>query len=173
MKMSAQAYLERDPNTKMFEKSIDLVNEVGSVKQRYYIQTGRYVNGTFTPEVASQKSLQPSNTPLTVPSPPTNPPKTRTTTNKQRRRATKKPKTKPAELVYGTCRKPDDGALMISCENSECPIEWFHGRCAGTEVAPPESEKWWCEGCAEGREGEGVVSGAGEMGRAAKRNRAV
>ena len=35
------------------------------------------------------------------------------------------------QLLYCTCRKPDDGSFMIECENCQ---EWFHAHCLGLTI---------------------------------------
>uniref|UniRef100_A0AC35UHH2 PHD-type domain-containing protein n=1 Tax=Rhabditophanes sp. KR3021 TaxID=114890 RepID=A0AC35UHH2_9BILA len=50
------------------------------------------------------------------------------------------------EPLYCTCRKTSYGE-MIECENNKCPEQWFHLRCVGLEVAPPESAVWYCDAC--------------------------
>jgi len=34
----------------------------------------------------------------------------------------------PAESSYCYCHGPEEGT-MIACDNTECPIEWFHVKC--------------------------------------------
>jgi hypothetical protein len=53
-----------------------------------------------------------------------------------------------------TCRLPDDGTLMIHCDNETCPIGWYHGRCVGISKALPKKKKWFCEVCAREMEGK-------------------
>jgi hypothetical protein len=55
---------------------------------------------------------------------------------------------------YCSCRLPDDGSLMICCDNEQCPIGWYHGRCINIRKAIPEEEEWYCEMCARERENE-------------------
>jgi hypothetical protein len=43
------------------------------------------------------------------------------------------------------CRGPDDGGLMIECENRDCDVQWYHGRCLGISTAP--TGKWYCASC--------------------------
>jgi hypothetical protein len=64
-----------------------------------------------------------------------------------------------------TCRLPDDGTLMIHCDNETCQIGWYHGRCVGISKALPKKKKWYCEVCAremERRSDGGVGAGVGE-----------
>lgn len=49
----------------------------------------------------------------------------------------------PAEPVYCICREVSYGA-MIACDNSKCPIEWFHYGCIGLTQAPQGTQKWYC-----------------------------
>jgi hypothetical protein len=55
-----------------------------------------------------------------------------------------------------TCRLPDDGSLMIGCDNEKCPIGWYHGRCINVHQAMPENEVWYCEMCTRERENKKV-----------------
>ena len=34
---------------------------------------------------------------------------------------------------------------MVACENSDCPIEWFHYPCVGLKEEPVEA--WYCSMC--------------------------
>jgi hypothetical protein len=40
--------------------------------------------------------------------------------------------------IWCTCRLPDDGSLMISCDNDDCLIQWYHGHCVNMDQALPE-----------------------------------
>ncbi|KAG7691934.1 hypothetical protein KL930_002846 [Ogataea haglerorum] len=51
------------------------------------------------------------------------------------------PKTPPQEQ-YCVCRGPSMGK-MIACDNSSCPIEWFHYKCVGL-YADPGDKRWFC-----------------------------
>jgi len=55
---------------------------------------------------------------------------------------------------YCSCRLPDDGSLMICCDNEQCPIGWYHDRCINIRKAIPEEEEWYCEMCTRERENE-------------------
>ena len=49
------------------------------------------------------------------------------------------------EKVYCTCRGPDDGSLMVQCDQCD---EWYHGRCV--EITPDEAAdlgKYYCSAC--------------------------
>lgn len=64
------------------------------------------------------------------------------------------------------CRRPDDGQLMVCCENEHCAIQWFHAACVGLSGAAAKEGRWWCEMCREaglGRRGVArrVVKGRG------------
>ena len=48
------------------------------------------------------------------------------------------------EKLYCLCSQVEHGD-MICCDNSECPIEWFHYRCVKVEKAP--KGKWYCPDC--------------------------
>nr|XP_054764688.1 uncharacterized protein LOC129271338 [Lytechinus pictus] len=53
------------------------------------------------------------------------------------------------DKLYCFCRKPDDGSLMICCD--ECN-EWYHGACVGiTETEGLENVKWFCPPCTKRR----------------------
>jgi hypothetical protein len=47
--------------------------------------------------------------------------------------------------LWCTCHAPDDGSLMICCENDECPVQWYHGACVGLKKEPVGA--WWCGTC--------------------------
>ncbi|ESW95968.1 hypothetical protein KL918_003528 [Ogataea parapolymorpha] len=51
------------------------------------------------------------------------------------------PETPPQEQ-YCVCRGPSMGR-MIACDNSSCPIEWFHYKCVGL-YADPGDKRWFC-----------------------------
>ncbi|XP_068169869.1 transcription initiation factor TFIID subunit 3 [Antennarius striatus] len=42
------------------------------------------------------------------------------------------------------CNKPDDGSLMIGCDDCD---DWYHWPCAGIHTAPPEDQQWFCVKC--------------------------
>ncbi|OAK98194.1 hypothetical protein IQ06DRAFT_379074 [Phaeosphaeriaceae sp. SRC1lsM3a] len=56
------------------------------------------------------------------------------------------PESKDTTEQWCTCRKPDTGELMIGCDNDDCPVQWYHGRCLGLETAPEGD--WLCPTCA-------------------------
>jgi hypothetical protein len=70
----------------------------------------------------------------------------------------------PAAETWCICHRPEDGTLMIACENDACPIQWYHGICLGINTALEGD--WWCPTCApqhapkkakKGEEGEQEV----------------
>jgi hypothetical protein len=73
--------------------------------------------------------------------------------------APKKSKAKSAN-VWCTCRLPDDGSFMIGCDNHDCPIEWYHGRCVDIHRALPEGTEWYCALCTTERENKNGKSKA-------------
>ncbi|KAM7002804.1 LOW QUALITY PROTEIN: transcription initiation factor TFIID subunit 3 [Tautogolabrus adspersus] len=42
------------------------------------------------------------------------------------------------------CNKPDDGSLMIGCDDCD---DWYHWPCVGITTAPPEDQPWFCVKC--------------------------
>ena len=50
------------------------------------------------------------------------------------------------EPVYCYCRGPED-RTMIACDNSDCPIEWFHTKCLKMKSLPKGKSKWYCPDC--------------------------
>ena len=51
-----------------------------------------------------------------------------------------------AESLYRHCRGPEAGT-MIACDNSDCPIEWFHTKCLKLKSLPKGKSKWYCPDC--------------------------
>ena len=51
--------------------------------------------------------------------------------------------TEGIEQVYCFCKGPSYGN-MIECDNSKCPIQWFHYDCVGIKEKPADNEKWFC-----------------------------
>ena len=49
-----------------------------------------------------------------------------------------------SDSYYCYCRGPDEGE-MIGCDNSQCPIQWFHFECLEITTAP--FGKWYCPDC--------------------------
>lgn len=54
----------------------------------------------------------------------------------------------PNEPTYCVCHQVSYGE-MIGCDNTECPIEWFHFPCVGLTAKP--KGKWYCPKCAQER----------------------
>jgi hypothetical protein len=54
----------------------------------------------------------------------------------------------PNEPTYCICKQVSFGN-MIGCDNSECPIEWFHFGCMNLSTKP--KGKWYCPPCSEKR----------------------
>jgi COMPASS component SPP1 len=55
------------------------------------------------------------------------------------------------EPVFCSCRRPDDGNLMVACDGCD---EWFHAACVNiTEEEAEESEEFFCQLC---RRNQGV-----------------
>ena len=50
----------------------------------------------------------------------------------------------PDEPTYCVCQQISFGE-MIGCDNSRCPIEWFHFSCVGLTTKP--KGKWYCPSC--------------------------
>jgi hypothetical protein len=50
------------------------------------------------------------------------------------------------EPTYCYCKRISYGE-MIACENSECPIEWFHFGCVGLTPENRPKGKWYCKEC--------------------------
>lgn len=50
----------------------------------------------------------------------------------------------PNEPTYCLCHQVSYGE-MIGCDNSDCPIEWFHFACVGLTSKP--KGKWFCPKC--------------------------
>lgn len=46
------------------------------------------------------------------------------------------------------CNLPDDGTLMIQCDDP-CCARWFHGKCVSVLEEPKDDESWFCKGCVE------------------------
>ena len=50
----------------------------------------------------------------------------------------------PDEPRYCVCNQISYGE-MVGCDNSDCPIEWFHYACVG--ISEPPKGKWYCPQC--------------------------
>lgn len=46
------------------------------------------------------------------------------------------------------CGKPDDGTLMVQCDDPSC-ARWFHGKCVGLIEEPKDDESWYCKADAQ------------------------
>jgi hypothetical protein len=51
----------------------------------------------------------------------------------------------PSEPVYCVCRQVAFGD-MIACDNSDCPVEWFHCQCVGVGRGN-QPTSWFCKDC--------------------------
>ena len=51
--------------------------------------------------------------------------------------------------LYCYCRKPEDGCMMIGCDNPNCKIEWYHIKCLKLKHIP--KGKWYCPDCQLGK----------------------
>jgi hypothetical protein len=47
--------------------------------------------------------------------------------------------------LWCSCRRPDDGDLMVECDHERCPNRWFHAACVGLDE-PPDGG-WLCPTC--------------------------
>lgn len=47
--------------------------------------------------------------------------------------------------TYCVCNTGDDGSPMLACENSNCPVEWYHLKCIQLDEVP--AEEWYCHLC--------------------------
>lgn len=54
----------------------------------------------------------------------------------------------PNEPTYCLCHQVSYGE-MVGCDNSDCPIEWFHFACVNLTSKP--KGKWYCPRCTEER----------------------
>lgn len=52
----------------------------------------------------------------------------------------------PDEERYCLCNQVSYGE-MVACDNTDCPIEWFHYACVG--ITEPPKGKWYCPRCLE------------------------
>lgn len=46
------------------------------------------------------------------------------------------------------CNQPDDGTMMIQCDDPFC-AKWFHGKCVDLLEEPKEDESWFCKLCVD------------------------
>lgn len=72
-----------------------------------------------------------------------------------------------SEEIYCICQRPAFDE-MIGCDNSECPIEWFHVQCVGLDPKNKPKGKWYCPPCRAkgmgGPPGPGAAYGYPQMG---------
>lgn len=59
----------------------------------------------------------------------------------------------PNEPRYCICNQVSYGE-MVACDNSECPLEWFHYPCVGITTSP--KGKWYCPMCSKNRKKKNV-----------------
>uniref|UniRef100_A0A0N5AKH5 PHD-type domain-containing protein n=1 Tax=Syphacia muris TaxID=451379 RepID=A0A0N5AKH5_9BILA len=59
------------------------------------------------------------------------------------------------QRMYCSCRQKSFG-LMVACDNSECPFEWFHYDCV--KLTQPPKGKWYCPTCSEAMKVDGLAS---------------
>lgn len=52
----------------------------------------------------------------------------------------------PSEPLYCTCKRISFGE-MIACDNTDCPIEWFHYGCVGITGQNRPKGQWFCADC--------------------------
>jgi hypothetical protein len=160
MKTSAQASLAQHAGVRLMERSIELVDEKGEVRQRYMVVKGHWQNGEFIAEEEWPVGVKATNARNhRLPTPSSLPPDKHETPQPQNTPFQDKLDTPaslpidpeidlalPAPESWCTCHTPDDGTLMICCENDDCPIHWHHARCMGVEKEPVGD--WWCPACA-------------------------
>ncbi|KAI7828627.1 hypothetical protein BC939DRAFT_61810 [Gamsiella multidivaricata] len=65
-----------------------------------------------------------------------------------------------SKKVYCYCQKPDDGEVMIQCDNCR---QWFHGACVDVtdeiaELMELKNEKFFCDPCTEKLKGKELWS---------------
>jgi hypothetical protein len=99
---------------------------------------------TFQPESLA-KDIPPDSAASSGPTPgATVPPKRGRGRPRKTPRSAAPPRTEDPQ-VHCTCRKPDDGRLMIQCDR--CDI-WFHGRCVGVTVEEAQRlDEYVCPSC--------------------------
>ncbi|KAF2830098.1 hypothetical protein CC86DRAFT_180473 [Ophiobolus disseminans] len=165
MKQSAVAYLAQNKGARMFERSIELVNEQGEILQRYQVVKARWQYGEFVKEQAwlekeaklrlrdegyhSFSDTDASGKTHTFSLLGAYPPSLPSTPSPKLFQNPAPVATKDAQPIledWCTCHSPDNGDLMICCENNDCAVKWYHGRCVGLKKAP--ASRWWCAACA-------------------------
>ena len=50
------------------------------------------------------------------------------------------------DTPYCSCRQPSTGR-MISCDNPQCTVVWYHDRCVGFTYGQIPPQKWFCPTC--------------------------
>jgi hypothetical protein len=171
MNTSARAYLDQHVSARIMARCIELVDEKGDVRQRYRIAKGRYIQGRFVREEewlekemdamtrgeevqweVKKSDIKRLPTPVMTPTPAT--PTPGEPTHAEPTPGAPAPVPAPEEVEedpepepdkWCTCRTHDDGSLMIRCDNEECAIHWYHGRCIGLTKAL--RGKWLCAAC--------------------------
>jgi hypothetical protein len=174
LKTSAQVRLAQHDSVRLMERSIELLDEKGIVKHRYVIVKGRFVRGRFERDnedwsamglefandgarsdqengpVGVRPLVEPQLARASTPQVPSA--LTPALTQVPELPAVVAPVIEaphalgPAVETWCICHRPDDGTLMIACENDACPIQWYHGVCLGITEAPQGD--WWCPTCA-------------------------
>ena len=48
--------------------------------------------------------------------------------------------------MYCLCGAPST-EMMIACDDSKCPVEWYHYTCVGLSESTIPSGKWYCDHC--------------------------
>jgi hypothetical protein len=152
MKMCAQAYLTKYPSARLMERSIELADEKGHVRQRYTIVKGQWQNEEFVKE---EDYMEPEEEMRNSP-PPIDDEAHVLTSSRPSVSSVRQDALVPVILdepnestpaqTWCTCHTQDDGNLMICCENSDCTIQWYHARCVGVRNKPVHA--WWCPTCA-------------------------
>jgi hypothetical protein len=161
MNTSARAYLDQHASARIMARCIELVDEKGGVRQRYRIAKGRYIQGRFVSEEewleeemqgmergeeveweVKKSDIKRLPTPVMTPTPVT-PTPAEPALVPAPEEVEEDPEPEPEQ--WCTCRTHDNGSLMIRCDNEECAIQWYHGRCIGVTKVP--RGKWLCAAC--------------------------
>lgn len=168
LKTFAQGFLAQHEGAKLMERSVELLDGKGVVRQRYVIVKGQSVKGKFVPNDEDWSALIGDNVPPSLeeekeqslgikrlagprlaraltPQVPTAPMPAHTPTPMPE--ALQAPQAPEASVeTWCTCGRPDSSTFIIACENDNCPIQWYQGACLGIHVAPEGD--WWCPTCA-------------------------
>jgi hypothetical protein len=174
MKTCARAWLAQHSSAQLMERSIELVDEKGSVRQRYRIERGRWVGGGFVSEeewmgweiVGGGEVEEVMRGKVEIKRLTTPTPMGMTEVERDEEEEKAEAEAEAVVNVWCTCREPDDGSLMVCCENEECAIKWYHGRCIGLKKEPKGA--WWCAECAPGHALTVAARGVRGKGRQAK-----